>query len=445
MKNGLSIIKLPGIALVALLFFTATAFGQDAPSACVELGALAYDNWSKTDSGGSGMPAGEADNDYIRCKACHGWDRMATEGGYVRRSRNSGRPNAGAGDSDKTSRVISPFMGGHDPITADMILHSGTGRSWADGTGSWVPLEDAHSAANKAAHAQGYTLGNQHPDLSADGANMGDVVLTQEQLDCLVEFLNLADADPSAYFSSIDPSQNPVLYTIIDTADANAGETFYNENCGGCHGDPAEESPVGEPEGGILAYLANDGKFSEFAHKVRWGIPDESMTREAMGSPTSADLANMMLWLQELGGTGFAMTPGLSGHWWDSTRQGEGFLMEVAWVNDQLFAFISFYAYDANGDRTYLFAQGFVDPGSNSVDLEIVLPEGGVWGDAFDENNVMRPAWGAGTFTFHDCDNASYEFLPKDDSIALGYTARSGNLTRDLLDVGIACPTPTAN
>ena len=53
------------------------------PLDCIALGGLAYDSWHKTDAGGSGLPQDEPDNDYTRCKACHGWDQQGTEGGYV--------------------------------------------------------------------------------------------------------------------------------------------------------------------------------------------------------------------------------------------------------------------------------------------------------------------------------------------------------------------------
>jgi cytochrome c553 len=258
MKTSLSVRSWVPLILILLLFIPATALGQDEPSACVEQGGLAYDNWTKEDSGGTGsLPDGAEDSDYVRCKACHGWDHMATDGGYVRRSRNEGRSNAGAGDGDMTSRNIS-FAAREEgvTVTADMIWHMGTGRAYADGKGSWVALDETHSAANKAAHSEGFTLGNQHPDYSTGG-------MTQEQADCLAEFLNFADADPTAYFADINPNMNPVLYTIVDTADAAAGESFYSDNCNGCHGDPAGESPVGAPEGGILAYLAQDGKFAQ--------------------------------------------------------------------------------------------------------------------------------------------------------------------------------------
>ena len=213
------------LSTIALpLVLSGVALAQDPPSAAVEQGALAWNNWTKTDAGGTGaLPADVTNKDYIRCKACHGWDRLGTDGGYVRRTRKDTRPNAGAGDGDNTARAI-PTM-----VTADMILHDGSGRTFDQGDGSWVPLNEMgmHHSTNKAEHSAGYTLGNQHPDFAG-----GD--LTQTQIDNLVAFLNHEDGAWSAYFSDINTSQNPVLYTIIDTADATAGESFYNSNCMWC-------------------------------------------------------------------------------------------------------------------------------------------------------------------------------------------------------------------
>ena len=255
------------LILGPLLMFPIAVFAQDEPSECVELGALAFDSWISEDAGGSGLPDGETDNDYLRCKSCHGWDQLGTDGGYVRRSRNAGRPNAGAGDVDQTSRDISFTTREGAPVTAGMILAAGAGRSLEDGSGSWVALEDPASPANKAAHSAGYTLGNQHPDFSTGGDN----ALTQQQADCLAEFLNFEDAGWDAYFEEINPNTDPVLYTIRSDADADRGETFYSSVCFACHGDPAE---VGNPfpiEGdeGILEFLADTPHFSEFYNKVR--------------------------------------------------------------------------------------------------------------------------------------------------------------------------------
>jgi hypothetical protein len=411
---------------------------QAAPATCLDQGALAYDNWTSADAGGSGvLPAGAESVDYVRCKSCHGWDRMGTDGGYHRRSRQSGRPNAGAGDTDQTSRNVSLAARQGTSVTADMILHTGDGRLFSEGAGSWVDLDNDHSADNKAMHSFGYTLGNQHPDFSA-GA------LTQQQLDCLVEFLNAPDADHAVYFSDIDPSQEPVLYTIISSADASAGESFYGAQCMSCHGEPGEASSANGPDGGILAYLDGDGKFSEFAHKVRWGIPDTAMNREAMGSPAAADVANMMLWLQELGQRGFAINPGLSGNWWGGkTRSGEGFLIDVAHnLMGDTIVVVSFYTYDSLGNQVWLIGSGTAV--GNSAEVTLVMPAGAMWGDDFDPGDNVETPWGTGTFTFTSCGSGQMALAPNAEMQNNFFTALQYSISREILIPGIECPTPTS-
>ena len=427
------IFSLSTIALPLVL--SGVALAQDPPSAAVEQGALAWNNWTKTDAGGTGaLPADVTNKDYIRCKACHGWDRLGTDGGYVRRSRKDTRPNAGAGDGDSTARAI-PAM-----VTADMILHDGSGRTFAQGDGSWVPLNEMgmHHATNTAEHAAGYTMGNQHPDFSG-----GD--LTQTQIDNLVAFLNYEDGAWSAYFSDINSSQSPVLYTIIDTADATAGESFYNSSCAGCHGDPATDhqgANGGAPTGGILAYLTGDGKFSEISHAARWGIPGTIMSRSGIGSPTSQNIADMMLYLQELGGTGFAINPGLSGNWWGgAARDGEGFLVDVSHnLNDDTILVVSFYTYDSMGNQTWLIGAGPID--GNMAEITMTIPEGAMWGAAFDPADLADPRtpWGTGTFTFTSCGAGNVALVPNMEMQNRGFTDLTYDINREILIPGVACP-----
>jgi cytochrome c5 len=279
--------------------FTSTDLA-DAPAAyqdCVALGGMAWDSWHKTDAGGSGLPTDESDNDYTRCKACHGWDQQGTEGGYVRRSRNSGRANAGYQDPNNCdlegadlatctpSRNISTDATfGRD----DTIEIPGGGRTWAEGSTVFDMVDPSWGP--------GAILGNRHPDLSAAEGP------TADQLACLTAFLNAPEARADQVFSAMEtvPADGnpPAIYTPVATADAAAGETYYVANCQGCHGDPSDD---GVPDaGGLIAYLNSDGKFSEFMHKVHWGIPNTIMTRAAMGNPTAADVANLVAWMQDI-------------------------------------------------------------------------------------------------------------------------------------------------
>ncbi len=416
--------------------------------ACLEQGALAYDDWTSIAAGGGGMPAGEAVRDYLRCKSCHGWDRRGMDGGFVRRQRTSERPNAGLGDSNIVSRNIAPGLGQYYQVTPSEILHTNIGRSFADGSGSWVTLDSNSSSEDRLDYATGYTLGNQHPDFSTTGVNAGDTVPTQDQVECLADFINLADADPKYYFEDIDIEQNPVFYAIHSGADAGAGKTFYDGQCLACHGDPATDysgSNGGKPEGGILEYLQGDGKYSEFVHKARWGIPGSSMTRAAMGNPDSQNMIDVMLYLQELDGGGFTINPGLSGHWWGGeTRSGEGFLIEVALASSgEVIIVVSFYTYDSAGNQAWLIGAGAVD--GNIAEIVLEFPEGAYWGADFDPNDVPdpRPIWGTGMFTFSSCGSGSVSLVPNMEMQSRGFTDLSYAINRDLLITGVECPTPT--
>jgi mono/diheme cytochrome c family protein len=276
---------------------------------CIASGGLAWDNMSQIDAGGTGvLPAAEPNKDYQRCKACHGWDQLGTDGGYARRSRKETRPNAGYEDPNTVSRNISTGFGGHSPITIDMVLHAGTGRSWGDGSAVYDDADPWGPGAQK---------GNEHPDLSASGINNPDVP-SNEQIRCLTAFLNYPEARANQVFSMVKPNSDPASavpswcasgqcteYMIVSTADAARGDAWYHDPAGGncvtCHGEPTDEmGPIAPgPEGGLQAFLQSDGKYSEFRHKVQWGqAGDDLMTRANMNNPTAADIADVLAYLQ---------------------------------------------------------------------------------------------------------------------------------------------------
>jgi len=409
------------IPLLCLLW-SPVVFAKPETGVCVEQGALVWNDWTSADAGGSGLPAGETNGDYVRCKSCHGWDRLGLKGGYVRRSRTAERPNAGLGDIDRSSRDIAPGMGDYYHIRDYEVLHSGTGRAYEEGSGSWVELGFHPTATERAARSTGYTLGNQHPDFSPTGANAGDIVLTGEQVDCVVEFVNFGDSDPKFYFDYIDTKQNPAKYMINSAANAVAGQLFYEQACRRCHGDPSTDHQGdnnGKPEGGILTFLEGDGAFSEFVHKARWGIPDTVMTRSALGSPDSRNMIDVMLYLQQLVQIDFLITGPISGTWFNSLRDGEGFLFSVFPIDGGSWKFVvSYYTYDGMGNQVWLVGVGIVD--GNKVTTELHMTEGGLFGNSFDPLDVIRTPWGTLEFEFTNCVSGYVWVKPNEEMLAAG-------------------------
>jgi hypothetical protein len=102
--------------------------------------------------------------------------------------------------------------------------------------------------------------------------------------------------------------------------------------------------------------------------------------------------------------------------------------------------FVSFYTYNAAGEQTWLVAQLTSQDGT-TANVTVYMPEGGMWGDAFDPADVnLGNVWGTGTFTFPTCTAGSFSLMPNATMMALGFTNLSYDLVR-ALDSGIACPT----
>jgi hypothetical protein len=152
----------------------------------------------------------------------------------------------------------------------------------------------------------------------------------------------------------------------------------------------------------------------------------------------------VMLWLQEEGGTGFALNPGLTGTWWNAARSGEGFILDFGVPGDVLTLFGSFYTFDDMGNQVWLTAQSTTISGA-VVTVDVFITDGAMWGADFDPADVVRTVWGTGTFSFPGCDAGTVALMPNAEMIGMGYTDLTYGLTRDAIKSGIECPTPNAN
>ena len=134
------------------------------------------------------------------------------------------------------------------------------------------------------------------------------------------------------------------------------------------------------------------------------------------------------------------MNPGLTGTWWDSDRSGEGFLMEFAFGPGGLTLFGSFYTYDSEGNQVWLTVQSTSMVGT-TVNVDVFITDGAKWGDDFNTADVDTRLWGLGTFTFPTCTAGSVSLMPTQAMQSAGFTDLAYDLTRDLLESGIQCPT----
>ncbi len=219
-------------------------------------GGLIWNNWTKTFAGGSGeLPSGVANKDFIRCKACHGWDALGPDGGYVRRS----------GYPDKTSRP-KPIAGTNlknyfGKITSRMVKYE-KGREWS--------IED-----------------NRMPNFTQSGG------LTEQQVADVVAFLN--NGPKITDVATLDINTKPVKYIFLNDNIAN-GQKLYADICQSCHGTDGKGWDIGR-ENGIIDYFRSDGKYSEGFIKMIYGA-DSVMSREAQGNLTVKQARDILSWIQ---------------------------------------------------------------------------------------------------------------------------------------------------
>jgi hypothetical protein len=134
------------------------------------------------------------------------------------------------------------------------------------------------------------------------------------------------------------------------------------------------------------------------------------------------------------------LNPGLSGNWWGGpSRNGEGFLMEVASSGGELVLIGSFYTYNLTGEQLWLIAVGAAD-GSMTTNVTFYINKGQKWGTAFNPADVNQEEFGSGTFTFSACTAGKVSITPNAKYTGLGYGAIAYDLHRDITEYQIACP-----
>lgn len=127
---------------------------------------------------------------------------------------------------------------------------------------------------------------------------------------------------------------------------------------------------------------------------------------------------------------GFAVSPAISGAWYDPDHAGEGWLLEIQADGQALLAWFS---YDPEGSQAWFLNTGTIE--GNTITFDLLNPSGTDFGPTFDPNKVSRPAWGTAAFTFDGCNSGSVNY----GSPLPGYGSGSLGLTRLTNLSGLEC------
>lgn len=102
----------------------------------------------------------------------------------------------------------------------------------------------------------------------------------------------------------------------------------------------------------------------------------------------------------------FTVSPGLSAHWYDPARSGEGLVLEIL---DEDSALIYWFTYDESGAQRWLIDVGNIE-GNEIVFPQLTVTSGGRFGPDFDPDDVEQQVVGDAVLSFSDCDTAQWSY-----------------------------------
>jgi hypothetical protein len=132
-------------------------------------------------------------------------------------------------------------------------------------------------------------------------------------------------------------------------------------------------------------------------------------------------------------GEPFVVEASTTSAWFDTDRNGEGFLFEIL-SSDK--ALVYWFTYDSIGNQDWYMAEGEIR-GNRIVFPELVQVSGGEFGPGFDPEKVVRTVVGSASFIWSSCSSGEMQWVIDKDGEAL----RQGrmNLQRLTFVMGFGC------
>lgn len=114
----------------------------------------------------------------------------------------------------------------------------------------------------------------------------------------------------------------------------------------------------------------------------------------------------------------FGVSSGVSAHWYNPERSGEGLVLEILGPESAL---IYWFTYDESGNQRWLLDVGSIH-GNEIVFPELKITQGARFGPGFDPDDVETTIVGEAILSFSDCDTAQWNYSAFDQAQTLEMT-----------------------
>ena len=202
--------------------------------------------------------------DFFRCKQCHGWDRLGSNGAYISRGPNANRPRVSAVDLRSVSATKTPQE------LFDAIKSSVGRRAINADLSTYDPNTN-------------FVVGDQMPDVGS--------IFTDAQIWNLVKFLKAEALDVSDLYDFVTAGTYPtgsITYSNIGLAGSAAnGATTFAAQCAPCHGANGTAIFV---DGTYHIGSFVRAKPNEAQHKIKFGQLGSTMGAQGLTLTQMRDL-----------------------------------------------------------------------------------------------------------------------------------------------------------
>jgi hypothetical protein len=131
-------------------------------------------------------------------------------------------------------------------------------------------------------------------------------------------------------------------------------------------------------------------------------------------------------------GDPFVVEAGTSSAWFDSDRDGEGFLLEILPENR---AVVYWFTYTDEGGQDWYLGEGEIR-GNRIMFRDLMRASGGVFGPEFDPEKVSFTPVGSATFTWSSCSSGTMKWVMDRDGGEYRQGRMSLNRLTDLMGLG---------